>query len=208
MTILLGRLPREALVDDVFARTKGNPYLTSLLVRGLPPDATALAADLPTELRDALARTWHGLSTATRELTAILAVGGRPQRSVQLADAAASVGFRGSVVPSLWEAVDAGVLQSDAAERYWFAHPLLAEVLVAGLLPDERRALHAAFAAASAPADGSPEGMDVDDAVGLADHYHQAGDVDAAYRWAWRRRTLARRRCYGCCAGLWSCGRW
>jgi hypothetical protein len=68
-------------VDDVFARSTGNPYLTSLLVRGLSPDPEALPADLPTALGDALARTWHGLSTATRELTAILAVAGRPQRS-------------------------------------------------------------------------------------------------------------------------------
>ena len=191
LAMLLGRLPRETLVDDVFARTKGNPYLTSLLVRGLSPDTKVLAADLPTELRDALARTWHGLSTATRELTAILAVAGFPQRSVQLADGAASVGFRGSVVPSLWAAVEAGVLRSDAAGRYWFAHPLLAEVLVAGLLPDERRALHAAFAAAASPAGGSPEGMSVDEAVALADHLHQAGDVDAAYRWALHGSAMA-----------------
>ena len=30
-------------------------------------------------------------------------------------------------------------------ETYWFVHPLLAEVLEAGLLPEERRALHEAF---------------------------------------------------------------
>jgi DNA-binding CsgD family transcriptional regulator len=191
LTILLGGPPREALVDDVFARSKGNPYLTSLLARGLPADATALSADLPTELRDAVARTWHGLSAAARELTAILAVAGHPQRSAELADVAASVGFRGSAVPALWEAVEAGVLRSDAAGRYWFAHPLLPEVLVAGLLPDEHRALHSAFAARSAPADGSPEGMSVDDAVALADHYHQAGDVDAAYRWALHGSVVA-----------------
>ena len=93
------------------------------------------------------------------------------------------MGFRDPVLPLLREAVDAGVLHTDGADRYWFAHPLLAEVLVEGMLPDERRAMHAAFAEALA-ADGEPEGMDVDEVIGLADHYHQAALVSQAYRWA------------------------
>jgi len=47
---LLGQQPHQSLVDDVFGRTHGNPYLTSLLASGLAPDAMMLIGDLPTEL--------------------------------------------------------------------------------------------------------------------------------------------------------------
>jgi predicted ATPase len=59
---LLGRPPHQSLVDDVFARTRGNAYLTALLVRGLSPDARSLPAGLPTGLRDAATHAWRGLS--------------------------------------------------------------------------------------------------------------------------------------------------
>jgi DNA-binding CsgD family transcriptional regulator len=187
LTVLLGRPPFESLVDDVHVRSHGNPYLTSLLAKGLSPDATALPVGLPSELRDALSRTWHQLSPAARRLTAILAVAGTPERSADLAGVATSVGFADPVVPLLREAVDMGVLRADAAGRYWFAHPLLAEVLVDVLLPEERRALHAAFADATVP---SPE-MGIDETVALADHYQQAGDLEPAYRWAVHAAVLA-----------------
>ena len=82
--------------------------------------------------------------------------------------------------PLLREAVDGGVLSIDDHGRYWFAHPLLAEVLVDSLLPEERRALHAAFAAdlRCDTADG------VEQVIDLADHYHAAGDSGNAFPWA------------------------
>jgi predicted ATPase len=47
MTGLLGGPPHEALVDQIYARTDGNAYLTTLLARGLPPDAKSLPAGRP-----------------------------------------------------------------------------------------------------------------------------------------------------------------
>lgn len=175
---LLGRPPHESLVDEVFARTAGNPYLTRMLLQGVSPDAAALTGPLPTELRHALARTWYGLSPPAREATSFVAVAGRPVPAARIDD----VGFRGPVHPPLREAVTAGVLELDPAERYWFTHPLLAEVLVGELLPGERRALHARFAAAVIT---SGE-MTVEATVDLADHYYQVGLTDDAYRWALR----------------------
>ncbi|MDT5040289.1 MAG: hypothetical protein QOE51_1274 [Actinoplanes sp.] len=165
LTDLLGRPPHESLVDDVHSRSHGNPYLTSLLVRGLSPDARALPPHLPTELHAALARSWHGLSPAARELTSRIAVAGRPQQ--------------GGPVELLRESVDAGVLQTDTDGRYWFAHPLLAEVLVGQLLPEERRALHADLAETST------------DPIDRADHYHRAGATEPAYRWALKAADAA-----------------
>jgi hypothetical protein len=145
LTALLGRAPFESLVDDVYARSRGNPYLTRLLAHNVSPDAVAVPDHLPTELRDALSRTWHGLSAPARRLTAIVAVGGRPDRAGRITEVASAVGFPDPVLPLLSEAVEAGVLRADPADRYWFAHPLLAEALVENFLPDEQRALHAAF---------------------------------------------------------------
>lgn len=182
MAGLLGSPPRETLVDEVYARGRGNPYLTRLLVRDLSPGAAALPAGLPADLSDALARTWHGLSPRARELTRLTAVAGRPQRADRIAMVAS-----GDVVPLLREAVDAGVLAVDDHDRYWFTHPLLAEVLVNGLLPEERRALHAAFAAVLR---GSARN-DVQQVIDLADHYHAAGDSGNAVRWALRAAEVA-----------------
>jgi DNA-binding CsgD family transcriptional regulator len=185
---LLGGPPRQALVDMVFARTRGNAYLTTLLARGLPPDATSLPAGLPTALREAVAHAWDGLSTPARELTRLLAVAGRPQPAHQLDVVARVTGVAGEVVPLLREAVDGGVVGVDADERYWFTHPLLAEVLEQGLLPDERRSRHAAFAALDP---GSAENVDVEQAVALADHHHQAGHRELALQWALRGAEAA-----------------
>ena len=84
MTGLLGGPPHEALVDQIYARTDGNAYLTTLLARGLPPDARSLPAGLPTELGDAATRAWRSLSSPAQALTRLIAVAGRPQRSDQL----------------------------------------------------------------------------------------------------------------------------
>jgi DNA-binding CsgD family transcriptional regulator len=180
---LLGRPPHQSLVDDVFARTGGNAYLTALIVRGLSPDARSLPAGLPTELREAATRAWHGLSPPAREVTRLVAVAGRPQRADQLGGVAAAAGVGADVVPLLREAVDGAVLEVGADGAYWFVHPLLAEVLEAGLLPEERKTLHAAFAAALGPS-GDADEVDVERVVDLADHHHRAGHPQEAYRWA------------------------
>jgi DNA-binding CsgD family transcriptional regulator len=185
---LLGRPAYESLVDDVFARTRGNAYLTALLARGLPPDAAAVPADLPRELRDAVSRAWYGLSAAAREVTRVIAVAGRPQRAAQLA---AVLDSAGSLVPRLREAVDGGVLEVHGGDRYWFVHPLLAEVLAESMLPEERQQWHAVFAAAfesAVDAAGDPELV-----IDLADHHYRAGDVGQAYRWALRGAVAAER---------------
>lgn len=177
-----GRPPRESLIDDVYARSRGNPYLTRLLVRGLSSDEAYLPAGLPMDLSDALARTWHGLGPAARDLTRLTAVAGRPQRADWLATVSELLGRGGDVVPLLRQAVDAGVLTVDDSGRYWFAHPLLAEVLVDGLLPEEERAWHAAFAVRLE--DESRD--DAEAIIDLADHYYGTGDYRNAFRSALR----------------------
>ena len=149
--LLAGRLggpPHESLIDDVFARSQGNAYLATLLARDLPANARSLPPGLPGQLREAVARTWFGLSEPARELTRLVAVAGRPQQADVLREAAAGLLPHLDVTPALREAVQAGVLAADPDGTYWFAHPLLAEVLEADLPPEEARAWHAGFALA------------------------------------------------------------
>ena len=177
---LLGGPAHQSLVDDVFARSHGNPYLTSLLARGIPPTAASLPAGLPSDLRDAVGRAWNVLSTPARELTRLIAVAGRPQHAEELQDVTSRIGPDGDLVPLLREAVDGSVLDAPVDGRYWFRHPLLAEVLAEGLLPEERRNCHAAFATTL---DLRLTGdADVDRVVDLADHHFQAGHVKEAYQ--------------------------
>jgi DNA-binding CsgD family transcriptional regulator len=180
---LLGGAPHQTLVDEVYARSHGNAYLTTLLTRGLSPDARTLPAGLPTDLQDAATRTWRGLSRPTQALTRLVAVAGGPQRAGQLGEVTAATGIGGDLVPLLREAVDGAVLEVGGDDSYWFVNPLLAEVLEAGLLPEERATLHAAFAAALEPA-GSADDLSVEATVDLADHHFRAGHQQEGYRWA------------------------
>jgi hypothetical protein len=77
---LLGTAPQQALVDDVFSHTLGNPFLNILVTKGVAPTARRLPADLPADLRVAVRRTWHSLSPPARDITSLVALGGRPVR--------------------------------------------------------------------------------------------------------------------------------
>jgi hypothetical protein len=140
----LDRLDRAGTAEQLtgLLGTQGNAYLTVLLSRGLDPDADGIPADLPSGLRDAVTRAWHGVSPSARRLADLVAVAGRPVD----VDLLAELDPGADVAAAPREAVDAGVLQLVPGDRYWFAHPLLAEVLEAGMLPAERRSRHTAFA--------------------------------------------------------------
>ncbi|GIF02425.1 helix-turn-helix transcriptional regulator [Paractinoplanes rishiriensis] len=173
---IFGRPPDEGLVDEVHVRTGGNPYLTSLLVRDVDPRATVLPASRPVRLRDAVIRPWREMSPQARELTRIVAVGGHPQSYDRLVRIALTLGFGAPVLPVLREAVEAGVMRATLEGRYWFTHPLLAEILDGDLLPEQRRQMHASYASALHD--------DPTDIADLADHYERAGMTEPAFRWA------------------------
>lgn len=193
LAALLGRPPHESLVTQVYARTQGNAYLTELMVRGLPSEARGLPPGLPTGLRDAVSRAWYRLSPRARAVTRLVAVAGRPLAADRLGEVSAATGLRGNVVPLLREAVDAAVLEVGPNGTYWFVHPLLAEVLEEGLLPEERAALHAAFAVALERVGGVDDDVVVASAVELADHHFGAGHQQEAYHWALRGANAAER---------------
>ncbi len=191
LTGLLGTPPHRSLVHDVFTHTAGNAYLNDLLVAGLRPDARHLPAQLPSDLKAAVLRSWRGLTPGTRELTQIMAVGGRPIRAQDLAAVVPDAAMPGGVLAMLREAADTGTVDIAPAGTYWFHHPLIAEALEQGLSTDERQRWHAAFAAHYEHRLAVEPTPDFESMVALADHHHYAGHTDDAYRWALRASASA-----------------
>ena len=131
---LLGGEPLSRLVDQVYERSRGNPFFTELLVGRKPPGTTDLPDVVPDELSRALLESWHALGSLAREMTRLLAVAGRPTTVTTLSTVGAGVGIE--VVGSLREAVGAGVVVIEG-DSVWFRHPLLADVLIESYLPGE-----------------------------------------------------------------------
>ena len=185
---LLGEIPHQSLIDDVHRRSRGNPYLTRLMVSGLPPDARAAPTTFPADLSSAVLQSWFRLSPETRRLASVLAVGGGAMRAVELADVVGESDPE-SIRQRLVEAVDSGTLEVLDDGSFWFHHPMSAEVLAAALGEDERREWHRRFADLLEAPIVPP--VPVGRAVAIADHRFGAGDTRAAYEWALRAADAA-----------------
>ncbi|KGN34434.1 hypothetical protein N802_13325 [Knoellia sinensis KCTC 19936] len=181
--------PHQSLVDDVFIKAEGNPYCTRLLVHGVSPDARLLP-DLPSaNLLAAVKRDWHELGEAARQVTSLVAAGGRPVTLNLLEAVADDLGIP-DVRPALEEAVTRRILRLSEPDGYWFQHPLQAEALDSELGATRMETWHAAYAKQleKATADEKPN---VSAAMALSDHHHRSGNAPAAYAWALRAWDLA-----------------
>lgn len=122
---ILGKPPHETLVDDVFSRTRGNPYLTRLLMAGLRPDSRHIASDMPADLAGAVLRSWTRVSAPARQLNRLVAIGGAPMSAATLTRLAGVTHSAAGVSLLLQESVAAGVLKPTQDGRYWFHHPMI-----------------------------------------------------------------------------------
>lgn len=157
---LVGSLHAEPAVDlvaDVVKRAKGIPLFVTTLVSD--PRGSAVPRIVRDVVVDRLAR----LDTHERRLLELVAVAG---------DAGTP-----DILRAAWPYQDAvlgklvmGGLVSERSGRYQVAHPLYAEVAYSELTVAERRATHAAVAAAISKLDG-------ENVVALAPHYRDAGDL-------------------------------
>ena len=172
---LLGGRPSPALVNQVWERSGGNPYLTELLVGDLDPGIDALPDDIPGALRSALTAQWHTLEPDARQVTQVLAVAGRPTDPEVLAGVLPDLDVDGA----LHRAEAGGVVERDRDAGVWFRHPLLADVLYATLLPDEVRRLHRAFV--EVLSEGASTAGGARARGDLALHYTGAGLLDEAF---------------------------
>ena len=185
MAGLLGAPAHDSLVDEVYTRTRGNCYLTRLLVAELGPSSVHLPAQLPHDIEEAVLATWHRLAPEGREVTAVLAIGGHRQSATELAKVMRGRHDVDSLATLLRVAASAGVLDLDDVDgRFWFHHPLQAEVLVKHVPMDERRRWHEAFAAHFE--EGLDDSQDAGDLALVADHHFHAGHQEEAYHWSLR----------------------
>lgn len=195
---LLGAPPHQTLLQEVFEHTGGNPYLNKLIVAGLDPGTRHLQAQLPSDLRGAVLRSWRTLSLSARRLTQLLAVGGGPLSSTDLQSVAQLDGGPGSVLTLLHEAADAGIVEGSAdGNTWWFHHPLFSEVLQQSLDGGERTRWHALFATFAQTRLAGIIDPDFESLAQLADHHHASGHVEQAYRWSLRAAAAGRHESSG-----------
>lgn len=184
---LLGRTTDVGLAAEILERSGGNPYLTELLVREMSGDEPTLPKAAPRALREALMAKWHRLSDEARQAARVLAVGGRPVDFEVLVRVAVDHGAA-TLSNSLAEAEEHGVVQRDADGRYWFRHPLLAEVLYDHMPPGEAGRVHATYAEVLSSASATSDGRLAAD---LAVHHERAANFDEAFCWSIRAADFA-----------------
>jgi DNA-binding CsgD family transcriptional regulator/tetratricopeptide (TPR) repeat protein len=167
---LLGTDPPARLVDDLYARSGGNPFFAEeLVLAGGDPGV------LPPSLQEVLLTRVVRLGDRTQQLLRVAAAAG-PGATQPLLAAVADLDDQ-QLLESLHEAVDQQLLRPDTAggDGYLFRHALLAEAVYAELLPGERVRLHTALAAAleAGIESGDPPASR---AARLAYHWAAAGD--------------------------------
>jgi DNA-binding CsgD family transcriptional regulator/tetratricopeptide (TPR) repeat protein len=181
LTGILGAAPAVDLVDDVFARSEGNPFFTEELAM-----MRAGSDELPATLRDLLRGRIQALPERAREVLAVVAVAGRqvPHRLL-----AAVAGLNDQMlVAALREAVASQLLVTRAGQDgYDLRHALVREVVDADLLPGERARLHTALADLLGSGELDWSGFTAEVAV----HWYQAGNLLKALEWSVRAAVEA-----------------
>jgi DNA-binding CsgD family transcriptional regulator len=174
---LLGAEVPARLVQDVYARSGGNPFFAEELVRagaGAGPGPGVL----PPSLQEVLLTRVVRLDRSTQRLLRVAAAAG-PGATQPLLAVVAGMG-EAALLDSLHEAVDQQLLVPEpGGEGYVFRHALLAEAVYSELLAGERVRLHSALAGAL------EAGLEAGDAPAsraarLAYHWAAAGDQPRA----------------------------
>jgi tetratricopeptide (TPR) repeat protein len=178
-----------SLVEEVHRVSGGNPYFLGELVRWLRregvSDATAVALQLPEEVREVIRRGVAPLGDTTRDLLAVAATIGQEfdVRSLQATSAVSAE----SILERLAPALGAGLVRESrgGTARFEFVHALVRETLYHDLTPDRRAELHRETArgleAAAAHREGSAPVAE------LAHHYFHAislGEASNAAKYA------------------------
>jgi DNA-binding CsgD family transcriptional regulator/tetratricopeptide (TPR) repeat protein len=184
----------DRLVDDLAARSGGNPYLAYELATA----ARQGVAGLPDTLRRVLRRRLHGHGHGAAVAVATVALAGEvPVEVLQAALATVLDRRAAAVVGALIEAglLEPGHLPGGLRTR----HPLLGEVATAELTAGQTRAVHCALAAGWA-ADRATARTE-QRAIGTARHWEAAGESGSALAaWLSAGRSATAAGAYGAAA--------
>ncbi len=199
---MLGAPPDEQLAAAVFDASAGNPFFAGEAAQAFAEGGAVtveagrarLVAGAPVAgLRPStsLLRRLFGGASADIELAKVMAVFGRfSLRHLPLVERLTGQDAEGTA-RSFDRLVKAGVLQHDEAGGYAFTHPIVRSTLYDDIGPAERRAKHAAIAAALAA--DRREGIALD-VLELATHVAasaEPGDIDAVEVLLEAGRTVA-----------------
>ncbi len=174
LSAILSRPAEMALIDNVYARSQGNPFYSEELLASQP-----VGDVLPQTLHDVLTARVALLGDAAAELVRVASAAGR-RFSESLLESLVDLeapAFR----TALREAVDHQILVRDASlgiEWLNFRHALVQEMLYADLLPSERVRLHATCARAIEKE--LTVRTDATMASELAYHWHAANEPERA----------------------------
>ncbi len=157
---LLGRPPAEPVLRDIIVRSDGNAFFVRELVE------SAQGHEVPAGVSASVRRRVADLGADLVALLEVCACAGREVNPVVLA--ALSSRPVAGILDLLGPAVAAGILEDLDNGRLRFRHALVAESLVAGLLPAQRSRNHLALARAA----GATRAVR---AVTVAHHLVQAG---------------------------------
>jgi DNA-binding CsgD family transcriptional regulator len=166
---IVGGTPAPGVVDDVYARCGGNPFLVEEVIAAGGGRAGRLSQRLQNIL---LART-VSLSPDGAEVLRIMAIGG-PRVDDRLLRRVCSLPSDG-LDGALRELLDSHIVEPDGERRgYVFRHALTAEAVYDDALPGERVRLHTAFAEAIGDDPDFVAGGRVVAAIERARHWHRA----------------------------------
>lgn len=171
---LTGEKPEPAVVDEIAARSDGNPFFVEELIAARKTDG---AADPPQSLRDVLLSPLDGLPKEARQLVDVVAAVGRPVGHRLLG---AVTGYQGAELSDLLRpAVHRSLLVEDGDARYGFRHALTREAVYDELLASERIVLHHTIAVALTAHRHLADSENVD--AELAHHWNAAEAFPEAF---------------------------
>ena len=170
LTGILGHPPEYVVVEEILARSDGNPFLAEELLAG----ASEAPGRTPTNVRDIIMARVETLSEPTQRMLGVLSAAPRSMTHHDLAGVADMT--EGDLERALREALARHVLVRTHEATYAFRHALMREAMYDALLVGERRRLHLRLAraldAAQSSAGDTPSQLLAD----RAHHWYHAGD--------------------------------
>ncbi|MGY1741661.1 MULTISPECIES: BTAD domain-containing putative transcriptional regulator [unclassified Blastococcus] len=178
------------VADELVARTSGNPFFVTEVVRLLAAEGALTDADapawrsVPRGVRDVVRQRLAGLPPSAGRVLAVAAVAGR---GFDLPVVEQAAGRSGAEVDEALEAALAlGLVEEEGPGRYRFPHALVRDAVYEALSAPARARAHADVAAALEDWHASRV---ADHAAELAEHYRLAGPAHARSAWSFARRA-------------------